>query len=71
MTFRSNDLSRKSTSLSYGDLQKGQKISGTIKKIEAYGLFIQIESSKLSGLCHKSEVYSFPFLLYDRSHMKY
>ncbi|PBK76689.1 U3 snoRNP-associated protein Rrp5 [Armillaria solidipes] len=56
MTFRSNDLSRKSTSLSYGDLQKGQKISGTIKKIEEYGLFIQIESSKLSGLCHKSEL---------------
>ncbi|KAK0466399.1 uncharacterized protein EV420DRAFT_1617656 [Desarmillaria tabescens] len=56
MTFRSNDLSRKSSSLSYGDLQKGQKISGTIKKIEEYGLFIQIESSKLSGLCHKSEL---------------
>ncbi|KAK0481607.1 hypothetical protein IW261DRAFT_1550697 [Armillaria novae-zelandiae] len=56
MTFRSNDMSRKSTSLSYGDLQKGQKISGTIKKIEEYGIFIQIESSKLSGLCHKSEL---------------
>ncbi|KAK0208872.1 hypothetical protein DFS33DRAFT_480538 [Desarmillaria ectypa] len=56
MTFRSNDLSRKSTSLGYGDLQKGQKIIGTLKKIAEYGLFIQIESSKLSGLCHKSEL---------------
>ncbi|KAG7450112.1 nucleic acid-binding protein [Guyanagaster necrorhizus] len=56
MTLRSNDFARKSTFLSYGDLQKGQKISGTIKKIEEYGLFIQIESSKLSGLCHKSEL---------------
>jgi len=57
MTFRSGDLERsKSSSLSLSDLHEGQKVDGRIKRVEAYGLFIEIEGSKLSGLCHKSEV---------------
>jgi rRNA biogenesis protein RRP5 len=57
MTFRSGDLERgKSSSLSLADLHEGQKVDGRIKRVEAYGLFIEIEGSKLSGLCHKSEV---------------
>lgn len=59
MSFRSGDLTKKSSSssgLSLGDLHEGQKVDGVIKKIEDYGLFIQIDGSKLSGLCHKSEV---------------
>ncbi|KAG6862187.1 hypothetical protein C0995_004269 [Termitomyces sp. Mi166 len=55
MSFRSS--ARKDPSqLSIGDLQIGQKIEGVIKRIEDYGLFIQIENSKLTGLCHKSEL---------------
>jgi hypothetical protein len=42
--------------LSLSDFQEGQKIKGRIKRIEDYGLFIEIEGSKVSGLCHKSEV---------------
>ena len=57
MTFRSGDLERgKSSSLSLADLHEGQKVDGRIKRVEAYGLFIEVEGSKLSGLCHKSEV---------------
>ncbi|KIM88562.1 hypothetical protein PILCRDRAFT_813517 [Piloderma croceum F 1598] len=57
MTFRSGDLERgKSSSLSLADLHEGQKVDGRIKRVEAYGLFIEIEGSKLSGLCHKSEL---------------
>lgn len=57
MSFRKNVLKADSSSaLSIGDIQIGQKVDGTIKKIEDYGLFIQIEGSKLSGLCHKSQV---------------
>ncbi|KAL0951450.1 hypothetical protein HGRIS_008139 [Hohenbuehelia grisea] len=56
LTFRSGDLNKASSSLSVADLQVGQKVDGLVKKIEDYGLFIQIESSKLSGLCHKSEL---------------
>ncbi|KAF7981179.1 hypothetical protein HWV62_34965 [Athelia sp. TMB] len=57
MTFRSGDLNRvKSTSLSFADLLVDQVIDGRVKKVEDYGLFIEIEGSKLSGLCHKSEL---------------
>jgi ribosomal protein S1 len=60
MTFRSGDLKRDKTAfLSLTDLNEGQKVDGRIKKVEDYGLFIQIDGSKLSGLCHKSEVHIF------------
>ncbi|KAF9040398.1 nucleic acid-binding protein [Hymenopellis radicata] len=55
MTFRTTDSSRKSN-ITLGDLQKGQKITGSVKKVEDYGLFINIDNSRLSGLCHKSQL---------------
>jgi rRNA biogenesis protein RRP5 len=65
MTFRSGDLIRAPGTITAADLQSGQKIEGIVKRIEDYGLFIQIKGSKLSGLCHKSEViiFSYPFLI--------
>jgi rRNA biogenesis protein RRP5 len=57
MTFRSESRRQdKSAVLTLSDLQEGQIINGRVKKIEEYGLFLEIEGSKLSGLCHKSEV---------------
>ncbi|KAJ3550610.1 hypothetical protein NM688_g5035 [Phlebia brevispora] len=57
MTFRSGESSRSGQpSLKLGDLVVGSKVDGTVKKIEDYGLFVEIEGSKLRGLCHKSEV---------------
>jgi rRNA biogenesis protein RRP5 len=56
MTFRSGDFSKASSSLGIADLKEGQKIDGVVTRIEDYGLFIQIDGSKLSGLCHKSQV---------------
>ncbi|CAA7268006.1 unnamed protein product [Cyclocybe aegerita] len=57
LSFRSGDLSQKRpATLSVGDLKAGQKVNGTVKKIEDYGLFVQIENSKFSGLCHKSQL---------------
>ena len=56
MSFRSGDKLRQTLSLA--DLRDGQIINGRVKKIEDYGLFIEIEGSKLSGLCHKSQVSS-------------
>jgi len=58
MSFRSIEASQRkgSSSLTLSDLKEGQKVDGTVKKVEDYGLFIQIEGSKLSGLCHKSQV---------------
>ncbi|KAJ7783575.1 hypothetical protein DFH07DRAFT_192575 [Mycena maculata] len=57
MTFRSGDFSKASTSsLSIADLKEGQKVDGIVNRIEDYGLFIQIEGSKINGLCHKSQL---------------
>ncbi|KDR85384.1 hypothetical protein GALMADRAFT_234227 [Galerina marginata CBS 339.88] len=58
MSFRTADaLQRKgSSNITLSDLKEGQKIDGTVKKVEDYGLFIQITGSKLSGLCHKSQL---------------
>ena len=58
MSFRSQEALKRASSsgLTLSDLQEGQKVDGRVKRIEDYGLFIQIEGSKLSGLCHKSQV---------------
>ncbi|KAK2985370.1 hypothetical protein RJ640_029327 [Escallonia rubra] len=37
-------------------LRVGDIISGTIKRVESYGLFITVEHSNLVGLCHVSEL---------------
>ena len=56
MTFRSGDLTRAPpNSLTLSDLREGQKVIGRVKRIEQYGIFIEIEGSKISGLCHKSQ----------------
>ncbi|KAG6832513.1 hypothetical protein H0H92_000142 [Tricholoma furcatifolium] len=55
MSFRTGILKNPSQ-LTVGDLQIGQKVEGVVKRIEDYGLFIQIENSKLTGLCHKSQL---------------
>ncbi|KAF7339630.1 rRNA biogenesis protein RRP5 [Mycena sanguinolenta] len=57
MTLRSGDLFKASSaSLAITDLKEGQKVDGVVTRIEDYGLLIQIEGSKLSGLCHKSQL---------------
>ncbi|KAJ3806453.1 hypothetical protein F5876DRAFT_80678 [Lentinula aff. lateritia] len=55
MTLRSGDLS-KPVALTFSALTPGQHVDGVVKRIEEYGLFIQIDNSKLSGLCHKSQL---------------
>ncbi|KAI9461178.1 nucleic acid-binding protein [Russula earlei] len=55
LTFRSGTLSR-ATGPTLSDFQEGQKVKGRVKKIEDYGIFVEIEGSKVSGLCHKSEL---------------
>lgn len=57
MTFRTFDVAEGSkSSLMLSQLSEGQKLDGIVKKIEDYGLFIEIDGTKLRGLCHKSEV---------------
>ncbi|KIY51212.1 nucleic acid-binding protein [Fistulina hepatica ATCC 64428] len=59
LTFRSEAAiarSSKPTTMTAVDLVTGQKIIGVVQKVETYGLFIKIEDTKLTGLCHKSEL---------------
>lgn len=56
MSFRSADAKETRPTLQITDLTAGNIVNGTVKKIEDYGLFIEIEGSRLRGLCHKSEV---------------
>ncbi|KAF9215680.1 rRNA biogenesis protein rrp5 [Podila verticillata] len=38
------------------DFAKGQKVKGTIKAVKDIGVFIKIDNSVVSGLCHISEI---------------
>ena len=42
--------------IQWSDLSKGQKVTGVIKGIEDFGVFIRIDNSNISGLCHKAEL---------------
>jgi rRNA biogenesis protein RRP5 len=56
MTLRTNTSTLAASTVTISNLHIGQKVDGEIKRIEDYGLFIQIQNSKLTGLCHKSQV---------------
>jgi len=40
----------------WSDLKDGLTVKGTITKVQKYGVFVRIEKSTISGLCHISEV---------------
>ncbi|KAL2075304.1 hypothetical protein VTL71DRAFT_247 [Oculimacula yallundae] len=43
--------------LSFNDLKHGQIVTGKVRKVEDYGVFIVIDgSNNLSGLCHQSQM---------------
>ena len=58
MTFKKKDAKAGKTAvkLRMSDFAEGQLVTATVKKVEAFGMFLQIEDSDVSGLCHKSEV---------------
>ncbi|OCF37082.1 rRNA biogenesis protein RRP5 [Kwoniella heveanensis CBS 569] len=58
MTLRKNPAkaTKKVAKLGLSDFEEGQKVVAEVKKVEAYGIFLRIEGSDVSGLCHKSEI---------------
>jgi rRNA biogenesis protein RRP5 len=56
MTLRSGDLKAPTRTTVLSDFTPGQKVDGVIKKVEDYGVFVEIKGTKISGLCHKSEL---------------
>jgi rRNA biogenesis protein RRP5 len=47
-------------SLTIQDIKAGDILDGTIKKIEKFGVFVQLDNSILSGLCHVTEASDTP-----------
>ena len=41
---------------SLASMSDGQIVEGSIRKIEAYGVYVNIKGTNLSGLCHVSEI---------------
>lgn len=56
MTLRSGDLKTLTGMATLSDFTLGQKVDGVVKKVEDYGVFVEIKGTKISGLCHKSEL---------------
>ncbi|KAJ3219197.1 hypothetical protein HDU67_002193 [Dinochytrium kinnereticum] len=54
-------VSKAKSTISVDSLSAGMKIKGTVKAIEPYGVFIRLDGSNISGLCHKSEISDIPF----------
>ena len=58
MSLRQSSISGKTPEGQAGleDFTKGQTVSGKVKKIVDYGVFIAIDGSGVSGLCHVSQI---------------
>lgn len=56
MTLRPGDLTRTTLMKSLANFSKGDRVDGVVKKVEEYGVFVEIKGTKVSGLCHRSEV---------------
>jgi rRNA biogenesis protein RRP5 len=39
------------------EINKEDRITGIVKRVEDYGIFVSLDGYNLSGLCHKSEVF--------------
>jgi rRNA biogenesis protein RRP5 len=52
--------------LEFSDLKAGMKVSGSVRKIEKFGIFILLDGSSISGLCHISEVADTPVTNIER-----
>ncbi|XP_024021580.1 rRNA biogenesis protein RRP5 isoform X2 [Morus notabilis] len=56
VTLKTLGASKKSETSNLSSLHVGDFISGRIKRVESFGLFITINDTNLVGLCHKSEL---------------
>lgn len=55
LNLRESAVAEAKKALELQDIQLGQKLRGTVSRIEEYGVFVHIEGSTLYGLIHKSE----------------
>ena len=56
LTLKKSELDPNCKSITIEDLEAETIVSGEVKKIEKFGMFILIDNSRIRGLCHISEV---------------
>ncbi|EPS59007.1 hypothetical protein M569_15804, partial [Genlisea aurea] len=56
VTLRTSSVDRGSDVISFDHVSAGTIISGRIKRVESFGLFISIDNTNIVGLCHISEI---------------
>ncbi|RMX67697.1 hypothetical protein DD238_001480 [Peronospora effusa] len=56
LSLKTSVVSEDVSMFKWNDLKEGLTVKGTITKVQAYGVFVRIEKSTISGLCHISEV---------------
>ncbi|TMW57630.1 hypothetical protein Poli38472_003555 [Pythium oligandrum] len=56
VSLKASIVSEDVTMVQWSDLHEGLTVKGTITKVQPYGVFVKIEKSNISGLCHISEV---------------
>lgn len=56
MTLRTKPRKQAESKLTLADFKEGQKVEATVKRVESFGLFLRIDGSDVSGLCHRSEI---------------
>ncbi|CAE6393843.1 unnamed protein product [Rhizoctonia solani] len=57
LTMRSGDINKLlKRTVGLSDFEVGQKVEGRVKSVMDFGIFIEIAGTKISGLCHKSEI---------------
>ncbi|KAI8904014.1 hypothetical protein EDD86DRAFT_206747 [Gorgonomyces haynaldii] len=56
LSLKQSDTDPDALKIHFADLKEGSRVSGVVTKVEKYGVFIRVQDSQLSGLCHISEV---------------
>ena len=60
MTLKKSSFDPSLNKYTFENLEVGSKVDGVIRKIEKFGVFININDSRISGLCHISQVSDTP-----------
>jgi len=55
LDMRESILLEEKSKLKFEDIEKDQKYTGVVTRIESYGVFIRLDNSEVSGLAHLSE----------------
>lgn len=56
LSLRKKKAAKKATKLGLADFQVDQKVDAIVRKVEEYGMFLRIDGTNVSGLCHRSEL---------------